>query len=124
METQSCEKVANKYCCENCHYYTSRKSSYDKHILSNKHLANTIGDKKDANLHLMCHICNKKYKSRNGLWKHNKLCNINTETENENIVVDSSNNHIVQLLIKENSDFKNIIMELVKKIIKEVIINK
>jgi hypothetical protein len=37
-ETKSCEKVAYKFSCENCDYYTSKKSSYDKHLLTDKHL--------------------------------------------------------------------------------------
>lgn len=37
MLTESCEKVAKKNYCQNCHYTTSRKSSFDKHILTSKH---------------------------------------------------------------------------------------
>ena len=38
MLTKSCEKVAYKFFCEKCNYNTSRKSSYDKHITTSKHL--------------------------------------------------------------------------------------
>ena len=43
MLTESCEKVAKVakvakiLYCSNCDYTTSRKSSYDKHILTSKH---------------------------------------------------------------------------------------
>ena len=37
MLTKSCEKVAHDFYCMYCDYNTSRKSSYDKHILLSKH---------------------------------------------------------------------------------------
>ena len=37
MITKSCEKVAKNFDCSNCHYSTSRKSSFNKHILTDKH---------------------------------------------------------------------------------------
>ena len=30
-------KSSNNYICELCDYYTSRKSQYDRHILTSKH---------------------------------------------------------------------------------------
>ena len=37
-ETKSCEKVAYKFYYEKCDYYTSKKSIYYKHLLTDKHL--------------------------------------------------------------------------------------
>ena len=120
MFTESCYKVAEKYNCEYCDYYTSKKSSIDKHFSSRKHAVNTdsiIVNQKVAEL--TCSKCNKLYKSRVGLWKHKKICNI--EILPENIIIqnepqhtDASNNDIIHLLIKENTDFKSMIMDLVK----------
>ena len=36
MLTESCEKVAKLIQCVKCDYSTSRKSSYNKHILTSK----------------------------------------------------------------------------------------
>ena len=77
--TKSCKKVAKIFSCENCHYITSRKSSYDKHLLTAKHCEVTLGDKKVAKSskeipNLICSQCCKEYSSRNGLWKHKKSC--------------------------------------------------
>jgi hypothetical protein len=82
MLTESCEKVAHKFYCENCNYKTSRKSSYDKHILIAKHLQLTNVNNKltescekvAESSSYICHICDKEYKSRVGLWKHSKNC--------------------------------------------------
>jgi hypothetical protein len=110
----------------------SKKNDFDRHILTNKHIANTLGDKKPAKTVFICDLCNKEYKSRNGIWKHNKICinkienteientkieNIkieNTEIENtkienikiENTIVDSSSNEIKVLT--------DLVLELVK----------
>jgi len=82
MLTKSCEKVAHKFYCANCDYNTSRKSSYDKHILTSKHLQLTNVNNKltescekvaESSIYI-CHICDKEYKSRVGLWKHSKNC--------------------------------------------------
>ena len=78
--------------------------------------------------HHICSICLKKYNSRNGLWLHKKKCNgselsvenisnaniSNANISNDNISGGDASNNIMQLLINENKDFKNMIMELVK----------
>ena len=99
----------------------SKESDFKKHLLTSKHIKNENGNEMEIEVNKIisdfnCEKCNKNYKTNSGLWKHNKICNYKTitETENENIVVDSSNNNIINLLIKENSDFKHIIMDLVK----------
>ena len=74
--TKSCEKVALKFVCKNCHYETSKKSSYDKHLLTVKHSVSLAGDIGDATCDikvaksclLICEKCNKSYNSRNGLF--------------------------------------------------------
>ena len=75
--------------------------------------------------------CSKQYYSHNGIWLHKKKCKSldkntepvsdptsdkNTEepTSETNPDLKSSEN-LIQYLLKENSEFKNLIMELVKK---------
>jgi len=80
-------KTATKFYCKNCDYGTSRKSSYDEHCLSAKHKKNANGNtaatisphnsaKFCENLltYFMCDNCNKYFKTRSGLWKHDKKC--------------------------------------------------
>jgi hypothetical protein len=119
MLTESCGKVAPKFCCSFCHYDTSRKSSYDKHILSSKHKKLTSVNKTltencekvaESDIHT-CHICDKEYKSRVGLWKHSKNCNF----ENKKIKKhEPSDKELMLALIKDNSELKNMIMEVIK----------
>ena len=57
METKSCEKVATKFYCITCDYYTSRKSSYDKNIITLKHSELTKGNTKVAHLIMIMNSC-------------------------------------------------------------------
>jgi hypothetical protein len=61
--------------------------------------------------------CGKKYKHRQSLFVHKKNCKLcldkNTEKPDLNIDI-TKNNNLIQYLMKDNLEFKNIIMELVK----------
>ena len=113
------QKVANSIECLNCDYYSSQ-NNYDDKIKSSQKVAE--GCNKVANM-LICNNCNKTYKSTAGLWKHKKTCSfISNETsivcqdnnvEDEPIMTDKE---LVMYLLKENSDFKNMIMKLVEKV--------
>ena len=129
MATNSVQKSSEKYECLICHYYTSRKSQYDRHILTAKHLnlhKSTENNKKvqESSATFECN-CGKTYKERTGLWKHKKKCVVsNNECSNNDIEnVNESNNKIqttdkddlINYLLKENQEFKNLILEIVKK---------
>jgi hypothetical protein len=141
METLGDNLVANsgnkfdsKYFCEKCDYICSKKYNWIKHLSTTKHERVTKGDnlvaksgKKVANIIYCCEKCNKGYTSRNGLWKHNKNCNI----EKNNITILETNQYkttqevqelkeFIKYLMKENSDFKNIIMDTQNQMLKVI----
>jgi hypothetical protein len=64
-----------------------------------------------------CKNCNKQYKDNSGLWRHKKKCFVvNNETTNDiknNDVTDKDD--LINYLMKENQEFKNLILEIVKK---------
>jgi transcriptional regulator with PAS, ATPase and Fis domain len=90
METfgnKFCQKSAPRFYCKFCDYGTSKKSSYDDHILSAKHQKHTLGNTIATNLGhnsatfcsnlpstFTCHNCDREFKTRSGLWKHTKTC--------------------------------------------------
>jgi hypothetical protein len=115
MEKSPVEKQKSLKC-ELCDYVCFKNSEYIRHLLTRKHVSNASGNNKNASADIKCKFCSKIYKSKKGLWGHNKVCDGTKEILPENTVVqqDSSNNDIIQLLIKENSDFKTMIMDLVK----------
>jgi hypothetical protein len=63
--------------CNLCHVICSKKNDFQRHLQTQKHLANAanaLGDAFSAHKKYACEFCDKNYKSRNGLWKHNKTC--------------------------------------------------
>ena len=80
FSNQILPKTCSRFYCENCHYGTSKKSSYDKHLLTVKHSVSLAGDIGDAT----CDI------------KVAKSCRLNTYV----VVVDSTHTDRVYTLIK------------------------
>ena len=108
METQIIPKNAFKFNCDYCEFNCCKKSNYDLHLSTRKHLANVkgdIGDKKHALF--ICSNCDKKYISRNGLWKHKKTCYIEEDQiTSGNTLLDESSSEIKVLT--------NLVLEMVK----------
>ena len=72
MMTKKSPKISKTFNCEKCHYICSKNSEYIRLLLTKKHIGNASGNKKNAII--KCKFCNKIYKSKKGLWGHNKLC--------------------------------------------------
>jgi hypothetical protein len=126
MLTKSFSKVASKFFCDICNYNTSKKSSYDKHLLTSKHtkltFVNNVETKScydcDNSNKFFCKNCNKEYKSRVGLWKHKKICQNTNDTTEEPIKqteCTTDKDKLIDYLIQEHSELKNLILEIVKK---------
>uniref|UniRef100_A0A6C0IFV4 C2H2-type domain-containing protein n=1 Tax=viral metagenome TaxID=1070528 RepID=A0A6C0IFV4_9ZZZZ len=113
-------KNAEIFVCDICDFKCSKKSNYDKHLLTLKHknvdkmLTNV--DKFNAEnaenaLPLNGHICEcgKEYKHRQSLFIHKKKCPFLKNTDPD------KNEDLINYLIKENQEFKSLILEIVKK---------
>jgi len=125
METfgnQIMPKKTEKYYCNYCDYGTSKKSSFSNHSLSTKHIKSikmnaleTFGNENMPKLcskKYTCEKCNKEFKNRSGLWKHNQKCNYIDSTkiiENE-----PSDKDLIMTLIKENAELKNMMIDVIK----------
>jgi len=118
-----------KFYCENCDYGTSKKSSYSDHLLSAKHQKSMISNISNGKISKFCNKfacknCNKVYKDNSGLWRHNKKC-IKVEESLGNVIENSENpGDVVRLLlnqnmelIKQNQEFKDLIIEQNNKMI-------
>jgi len=121
------EKVANcsriNYYCKSCDYNTYKKSNYDKHITTPKHMKSINGNEKVAKSSkssqlkkIQCDNCSKEYKDCSGLWRHKKKCN----SYSNSIIIkdDSSDKNLIIMLLKENSallkdnnDFKQMLID-------------
>ena len=125
MEKES--ENAEKFHCELCDFECCKKSNYDKHILTQKHKNRTFSnnlEQKNAEkcLTFSCKNCNKTYNARNSLWYHEKKCNVNNEINNNynnlnNIDITDSN--IIVQLIKQNDEFKHLLVEQSKAMIEQ-----
>jgi hypothetical protein len=127
------QKISKTYCCKICDYTTMRKSNFDTHNLSTKHKTATDSHntKQKLSNKFECEFCNKVYKDRTGLWKHksknncSKKCNIVTDYDNDSDndsitkaktdATTTNKDELINYLMKENQEFKNLILEIVKK---------
>lgn len=129
MET-NIPKINYRFFCNLCNFKTNNKRDYNKHLLTLKHQQVTIVNNEltnytNTNYAFECEKCTKEYKSRVGLWKHRKICN----PQNISLLVDklpdkddtqfNKNNteDLIQYLMKENSEFKQLIIDQNKQII-------
>jgi len=121
MMTEKNPKIPKIYNCELCNLVTCSSKDYKTHLATRKHQMMT----NDVNLILKTPInyscdCGKTYKYRQGLSLHKKKCNLiatNIDTSN-NFVIDKE--LVMSILkqnadiIKENSELKNMMMEVIK----------
>ena len=109
---------APKFYCESCDYGTCRKSNYDEHLLTAKHKKSTFSNLCQPNFQQIqqskftCENCNKEYKDKSGLWRHNKKCN---EPQKSNKSPEISQ-ELILTIIKQNSELQNTIIEMSKNI--------
>ena len=114
---------AAKYYCKNCDYKCCKSYDWSRHKLTQKHRNNDkIVQNNDSEghqtrpTHLTCG-CGKVYKYRQGLSVHKKKCSASKISKiNQSEDKDLSDKEIIKMLIKENSEFKNMILEVVKTI--------
>jgi hypothetical protein len=127
--TEKLPKVANKYTCTVCYYYTCKTSSYNKHITTAKHLRMTNNDENNTNVatnstNRVCD-CGKTYRYRQGLFKHRMTCNYKKPIEEPSVEttppqpqqssqVDMS---VVLELLKQNQEFKDLLIEQNKQML-------
>ena len=103
----------HRYNCDPCRFMTGNKKDYNRHILTRKHEMEMHGNN-FTHYDYQCDTCSKYFKTNSGLWKHSKKCNIILQSDNKEV----SNNYtipqdpsIVVELLKQNQDFKNLIIE-------------
>lgn len=90
------------FICETCNYKTTRKSDYNSHILSKRHL-NKFKSKDEI---LSCETCKHVFKTQSGLWKHTTKCILVKKEEYENKIMFLNKN------CKKSRDIKNVFEEI------------
>jgi hypothetical protein len=115
--------IIPKFCCDICDIKTDNKKDFNKHLLTAKH-------KKHENLtnieHIspqnpiihICKKCSKIYKSRVGLWYHEKKCEnkLLIEEKKSDLNQEITTSMILNV-IQQNQEFKDLLLEQNKTII-------
>jgi hypothetical protein len=111
------EKNLPKYFCQICDFKCYQKCDWDRHISRAKHISNVSGNAKETKKlekTFLC-ICGKQFKTNSGLWKHQSKCACNAKQNHVNIEQpDDKNNKLIEYLMKENKEIKELILEIVK----------
>ena len=94
------------FCCELCNYSTYRKSSYHKHLNTNKH--KTFIEMQQINKKFQCDKCSKYFISRSGLWKHGKQCILDKQ------LIKYMDNDAIIALIQDNAEIKKILTQVLQ----------
>jgi len=105
--------------CKKCNYKTCRKSQYTRHLSTDKHkkmendskmiVNDSVSVLKSSKQNFTCN-CGKVYKYDSGYYRHKKQC-----SEPNNKKTDEPNDkELIMLLIKENSELKNMMMKVIE----------
>jgi hypothetical protein len=120
-------KNAEYFECNICDFKCSKKSNYNKHILTRKHknatkcYTNAIQlEQKNAK----CPFCQREFKHSSSMYRHKKDCKekndhtTNSINVNNDINVNNFNNDnkLVEYLIKENTELKHMIIDVCKNV--------
>jgi hypothetical protein len=102
-----------KYECKTCDYNSHRLNDYEKHIKTTKHINLQLADKSHINSQSPLLVCNcgKDFKHRQSLWKHRQKCPTHLKT--------MPNNELIMFLLKENKEFKEMIIEQSSKMLEQ-----
>lgn len=98
------QKSSKKFLCECCNYYTSRKSQFDRHNLTDKHkiLQNPTHSYTEKKWNCKC---GKNYKHSSTFYAHRKKCNHLINETDQNAV--------------SNDDFELTDKEIIKELLKQ-----
>jgi hypothetical protein len=124
--TEKISKNIPKYFCKDCDFKCDKKSIWDKHILTRKHINVYKCLPIISNEKIFTCDCGKIYKYRQSLYVHKKIC---IKDEKETINIDSSKNDLNILtnlvleviksnteLHKQNQDLQKQVLEVCKNI--------
>jgi hypothetical protein len=122
MDTKKEQNEQHIFTCDNCDYKCSKQFNLSRHFLTDKHQRIHFGyilDTKKEQNEQFCKIsnkffsceCGKQYKYSQGLSKHKKVCKKVGNNRCETL-----EKELIMLLVKENSELKNMVLDVCQKI--------
>jgi hypothetical protein len=112
------QQKSNNYFCEKCSYNTCNKNNFTKHVNTQKHkeIFSEIKESKKIQPKEYKCDCGKVYHDKSGIWKHKKKCS----GKKENIIKTCNlSNKLLLEVLKQNNEFKELLVEQNKQIIEQ-----
>ena len=98
------------FTCEKCNYKCSKKHDFNKHIMTKKHNATQCYP--NATEKSMICLCGKEYKHSSSYYRHKRTCNTTDKcTTSDKPDITADNPSLVVELLKQNQEFKDIIVK-------------
>lgn len=119
MVIKTRQNSPKKFHCEKCDYTCIKQSDYNKHLLTRKHQMVTNGNgmvTKNSPHHFTCG-CGNVYRHKSGFCRHKRTCDFTPKTSSPSTICDEdntddnpSNPDLVMMLVKQNQEFKDLIV--------------
>ena len=116
MTTKKMPKNAEIFICEICNFKCKQNSDMIRHLSTAKHKRKfeekdfTVESKNYGASKMQSCVCNKRFKTISGLWKHQKKCEFNKDSKNA-IIDDNTKSNNGTL---SNYELTNIVLDIVK----------
>ena len=112
-------KKPTEYFCKLCDFYTCNKKDFARHNATDKHISLTNPNEKTPKNPIFVCNCGNVYKHSSSLCAHKKKCHLKYVTEPNDESIDKDQLILMLIkqnseLIKETSEFKNMMMEVIK----------
>ena len=118
METNFTPKNEQIFECKKCKFICSKKSDFERHLNTLKHKNKNLETEKTPQ-HI-CIYCNKKYKSKSGLWKHEQKCfdDMSKKYPDKMKLHEESSNikGMFYEIMNENKELRKTIQDMIPKI--------
>ena len=103
-----------KFVCEKCDYVTKRESQYVRHLSTTKHKIRTNTNIVPNNSKVYQCECSKSFRHASSLWNHKQKCD-GIQLEPPAVVSDTVDSSLVIELLKQNQEFKEMMIEQHKR---------
>jgi len=103
------------YSCNACHYVSSRKNNFNRHLSTHKGIPsqsnnNDQNENENTTNYYACKVCKKKYKYRSGLSIHKKNCHNNNHISNT-FETSKITPDLILSILKQNQELQHIILQ-------------
>jgi hypothetical protein len=121
--SENSEDHKDEYFCNICDYKCFKKQHLKQHFLTQSHKKREINAVENSvnntENYIKCN-CGKFFKDRSGLWRHRKKCIVNhNDFINEDLEFDISDSNVMLHILKQNDEFKQLIIEQNKTILEQ-----